>query len=381
MARLKTPAWELPRPRLLKIVQAFADIAQIGHAEIEGVAIDIRHPELPVDKWFAPSLGEWRWRDPFDAGPFVFPWQVDASHGRHPRDEAYQPIALKQGDRVRVVRVDATETGDPFASDADRGVRIVYFETVRECGTVVLSKIPVTFYRRGSFLAPWIFSRRTFENVAQRICDANGIEYLFGLCLCAAQLEEARTGEFVEDAETDEEFALGEAQALAIDQAWIVAAVERKELQCSEFVQTTRGSRLELHEGCTPTAYDIERIIDKAVALGYSWARYEARNGMQPLAEKGLSSKRGGAIGGKKSGETRRRKAAQGWQPHALELAIKVRQDDPRLSNDKVAGEIEAWWKLDIPAPSHDTLSTFVSSTVKEGKLPPRVRNPLHPGD
>ena len=94
------------------------------------------------------------------------------------------------------------------------------------------------------------------------------------------------------------------------------------------------------------------------------------------LAEIGLATMRGAAAGGMKSGEARRQKAAQTWQPHALELARDARKQQPSLSQDNVVAEIEGGWKLANPIPpGAPTLKAFISKMERSGKLQRRQKS------
>jgi hypothetical protein len=81
----------------------------------------------------------------------------------------------------------------------------------------------------------------------------------------------------------------------------------------------------------------------------------------------------GGRKGGKKSGEVRRTEN-QPWVEHAIELAIGICADFPDASNEKVAIEILARWKLDTPPPGVRWLTKFVSDLRKAGTLPKRAK-------
>lgn len=77
---------------------------------------------------------------------------------------------------------------------------------------------------------------------------------------------------------------------------------------------------------------------------------------------------------GKKRGAAARKKAAETWEPHAKEIALAVRKEQPGSSQDTVADEIGARWKLESPAaPKHRTLVRFISRLKMNGELPPRA--------
>ena len=76
------------------------------------------------------------------------------------------------------------------------------------------------------------------------------------------------------------------------------------------------------------------------------------------------------SIAGTASAEKRRNKP---WRKHAKELATKIRDEHPSWSQDRVASEIEAKWRLRLQCPTHPTLKNFVSDLEKAGELPQRV--------
>jgi hypothetical protein len=80
-----------------------------------------------------------------------------------------------------------------------------------------------------------------------------------------------------------------------------------------------------------------------------------------------------GSIGGFNSGVARKEIAAQTWHPHALELALKSREQDRHASQDTVADDISARWRMDDPkVPCHKTLTTFISDAEQDGRLQKR---------
>ena len=91
-------------------------------------------------------------------------------------------------------------------------------------------------------------------------------------------------------------------------------------------------------------------------------------------AEIGRRVVTGGRTGGKKSSERRRRKNKP-WAPHATELARVICDELPHASDETVAVEIVARWKLETPRPPGvRTLATFVSELRKARTLPKRAK-------
>ena len=78
------------------------------------------------------------------------------------------------------------------------------------------------------------------------------------------------------------------------------------------------------------------------------------------------------AEAGRESGKKRRARREETWERTALDLAKTARDNNPSLSQDGVATEIEFNWKREETR-SHDTLKDFVSRMETDGKLPKRA--------
>jgi hypothetical protein len=62
------------------------------------------------------------------------------------------------------------------------------------------------------------------------------------------------------------------------------------------------------------------------------------------------------------------------WRAHAEELAIAAAARDPNASNESIAAEIVARWKLkEVPHPGRRHLSTFITGLRTCGKLPEKT--------
>jgi hypothetical protein len=78
-------------------------------------------------------------------------------------------------------------------------------------------------------------------------------------------------------------------------------------------------------------------------------------------------------LGGKKSGEAR--KKGRPWTPHAEKLALEAHSANPNASDETLATEVAASWKLKSQYPSHRTLTQFMSELRKSEILPQRSRS------
>ena len=86
----------------------------------------------------------------------------------------------------------------------------------------------------------------------------------------------------------------------------------------------------------------VTNLANDAAFMGYLWGKAETELNMKPLAISALETKRKSKLGGKRSGEARRKKASEGWEPHARAIAKQTREIRPSASQDVVADEILA---------------------------------------
>ena len=137
-----------------------------------------------------------------------------------------------------------------------------------------------------------------------------------------------------------------------------------------EYTATLRSAlSSKLRTDASFAAGAVRDLVGMALAIGESLPPDQVIR----LAKAGFLSKQGGASGGIKSGESRRSKRAQTWEPHARELAVKIRDACKHWSQDEVAADIIFQWKDDkIDPPGHKTLKNLVSQMEAAGELPRR---------
>jgi hypothetical protein len=83
----------------------------------------------------------------------------------------------------------------------------------------------------------------------------------------------------------------------------------------------------------------------------------------------------GGAKGGVKTGEKRRKEREEGWEPIARKTISGIREKHPDFSQDQIADDIIAGWKFEDPkAPGHRSLTNLIGAMEKAGDLPKRRR-------
>jgi hypothetical protein len=65
---------------------------------------------------------------------------------------------------------------------------------------------------------------------------------------------------------------------------------------------------------------------------------------------------------------------SRSWQKHVEELALKVRKQKPKLSQERVATAVlDQWGKPGIQPPVHRTVRDYISRLEKSGRLPRRA--------
>jgi hypothetical protein len=112
------------------------------------------------------------------------------------------------------------------------------------------------------------------------------------------------------------------------------------------------------------------QALDDACMLGYAWAYAETEQRMRPLAIAALASRAGAARAGKASGARRRAAAANTWQSLVKKEALKIRAEEPGVSQAKLAEEIK--FKFDDALPSHPTLIRHIAKLERDAELPKR---------
>jgi len=112
-------------------------------------------------------------------------------------------------------------------------------------------------------------------------------------------------------------------------------------------------------------------LPDRAVYVGYLWAKAEAELNLKPLAKSALRARSGAKSGGAKSGAARRQKRAETWEAIAKEKAKRIRAENPTFSQERVATEIYFEWP-DTNPPGPNTLKGLISRMEKAGELSKR---------
>jgi hypothetical protein len=128
-----------------------------------------------------------------------------------------------------------------------------------------------------------------------------------------------------------------------------------------------------------------ERRIGLVLALIEKVLLKETLNGLQPedmaeaakrlpfVVEK-IAKKRAAMLNAEKSAKVRSAKAQKKWQSPAEELMKQIREEEPKMSQEKVAEEIGSRWKASlVDLPGHRTLVRFISKVEGKKKLPPRA--------
>jgi hypothetical protein len=379
----------------LKRQQAISDICGITrHGVVDGVEFDLRHELLDPLEWQMDPMID---QPPYlkkESLPFIwFPWYGEFSKDRlrqeanlnydyekilvvdtinsakeaipeTPFQEIDFPITpveeyikigtpeciIRAGDRIFIRKVNITSVGDSFEHDHDSELRYALLSVARVTGTTDLIQTPIKFIGATSLLREFV-PGEFFDKIYRRICRH-------------FQVQTLKKGNFA-DIVKRVGFTFASKAAL---HAHIVA------------LQMDVYKRWLAHIGDqnNPLARDAWKgwnTADQAAYVGYLWAKAEAELELKPLARSALRAKAGATSGGAKSGVVRRQKRATSWEPIARQMAKDIRADNPTLSQDALATEIDAGWKAaNCRPPGHPTLKGLISRMEKAGELPKRRR-------
>ena len=392
--------------QIRRLIAGCEQLFETGHAQIEGLNFDLRHPAIPPDCWYAPNIGLLVLFDQPMQEPYIyFPWQKRRSledriaadreeymrsilticdnpaaesasmisvhimrewAARTKRDFDREQV-METGDTVRIDSITTVSVGGPLDPEPDREIKLAYLEISRASGAVMPVSGPLKFFRHGSLLAGPAFRTLTLPTIATRICAANGISNVFDLCLCAEHLVMSIHGE---DAGDNVDLTLPEemltlVQNLALQRASIAAWADGAAPNFSDMAQTTKGSMLDLCNG-KPSADGVEQMVNKAVMLGYLWRQYEDQRFMRPHAELSLKVGEAQRAAGKRRGLHKAAEAATTRQIVEV-AAVRLREAKPHLSQDDLAEAIIRGTKTRLG--THRTVVAHISALEKEGRL------------
>ncbi len=326
---------------------------------IDRVEFDLRSNLLSPSEWVTIPLRT-RLRNaqeaPQSEGPFLwFPWfgpYGDTQPGRKP------DAIVNTGDKVVIASVERANEGDDFDHPHDVEVRRAYLRIERKNGEVDQIPVPLEYTGLSALRGPG-FSGDPFENLKARILEHFGLEELDG------------------DVGSDEPAIALEALRLAC----ILEAATGRIRELSTGIPLLSDGHSDRSDERL-VAMDVMAMVNASVRLGYLWAKVEAEGNMKPLAKSASRSKVGASRGGTKSALSRTRKRAEGWEPIAKEAAKERRAKDPSISQEKLAGDIDTYWKSEEhKAPGLSTLKALIARMERHGELPRRERrNPSTKG-
>ena len=344
------------------------------HGMVEGVEFDLRNELLDPREWQMKTIAI---KSPPYAreasfGPFLwFPWYGELSKYKLLKEakqyyELLQQIlpehtdllsnsilefvkrripdvTVRTGDKIIVNQVHRHFLGDEFDHAHDSEVRFAFLKIIRSNGRSIQISKPICFNGSTSILTWGVTNRDYFGRICNRICQHFGIKSLSA----------------IDWVETDDG---GHPRAAALIAYDLVGSIrELKKLADSE----------DHSDPLISTAAMGWSAANKAVYMGYLWAKAEADLNLKPLAKSAQKVKAGASAGGSKSGESRRQKRANTWEPIAKKMAIGIYAKNPSLSQDDIATDIQHEWIHEEPrAPGHATLKKLISNMYKAGELP-----------
>jgi hypothetical protein len=375
--------------------EALSEICDVSrHGVVDGVEFDFRHELLDPREWQMDTIGIEslpRFKTAF--GPFIwFPWYGEFSEVKlrdeanlfyeHEKNRLTDLMALIEstdlpndqsskndfriapleeyirdgtpecviyaGDRVFIGDVHRQITGDELDHRHDTELRFASLNVTRSSGKTLAIQTPMVFRGITS-----VFTKGShgnfFNKISRRICQHFHVRSLAAI---NKEIRDQGGCRFASDA------------ALSA----IVIAEQIREFR------NLADSR-ELGDPRVGNAWKAWYTADSAVYLGYAWAKAEAELKLKPLARSALRVKAGATSGGAESGKARQRKRAETWEPIAKEMAKGIRAENPTLSQDDVATEIDARWKdPTCRPPRHPTLKGLISRMERAGELPKRQR-------
>jgi hypothetical protein len=331
-----------------------------GAGSIEGVEFDFRHDEIedgwepihPLCKYTGGNrLAIW----PYNRSPaLVLPWSkpVSRRYARHRktlhgqsllRDLAlYGPHGVvKAGDRLSVLSVVPHWYGDEFDAPADALILRVRYQIVRPDGSIVRVKSYSNYVHRDSHWVNRVELGRAIGGMSVGVVRAR----------LSAILKAGDVNDHGQPTPQCEVSAANCLDAVAL----LEAEVEAEKIS---------GSRGPMTEGVR------ERYLIEA---GFYLAKAEAAVLMYPAAVIGLSAVEGGGIGGAISAENRRVWREEHWEPEALKLAVRRRNEVPQISQRNLASDIQNGWTLEGDIPGFDWLLELVRRAEKAHQLAPRI--------
>jgi hypothetical protein len=152
-----------------RIAVELATTGRVG--ELEGVLIDLTHPDLPPDEWWARP-----WWHVFGDGAhhcgLVFPGEASApveDWQRSKSDVERPAIYANPGDKVTVARVQQVANVSFLHHPHDYSIRRAYLTLTRPDGSTVDDVGPLAFYGKTRIMGHG--SREAFDNAIARIAE------------------------------------------------------------------------------------------------------------------------------------------------------------------------------------------------------------------
>lgn len=342
---------------------------------VDGVEVDLRHELLDPREWKTNVFGDMSSMSRRKHVPLIwFPAYGEFSEEKlrsyfiqcivdfrkkHSIRETYEydvdddvlrntpDCIVYEGDKICIDKLTYIKIGDGLGHPHDSEAVEASLKVIRRDGECHNIKNPLLFARKLSYFA--LYPEGDFlEIIINRICDKYKVSDI------------SAWGDIFKEIESNN-----------IHERLVLMIAGTFDMRLKKIVEHMSDDELASKDHTT--ASETWRFMTDGVMLGYLWAQIESELGMKPLAESALRMKAGGSWGGSKSGEARRNKRARTWEPHARELAVAIRHEQPSFSQDRVASEIVTRWKeANFEPPGHKTLKGLLSQMERDGQLPTR---------
>jgi hypothetical protein len=339
-------------------VRAMSDIYDNRFGTVGGIVFDFRHELLAKTEWAMPKLGISFSvvRDDPDQPKIWFPWFGPAEIGsiwptspksrffpatgsadsNHNEELKTPPLRIEtilgDGDRIIIDRVVSTTTDHILEHQHDSEVRCAYLLIQHQDGTATRPTIPITFRGRYALLDTK-YPLNVLWEIEQRITD-----YF--------QEENSKIKTKLKGQNSYAERALFQLKEV------------RAMLGSSEF-------------------YNPIDFVDRALFLGYLWAKAETEVEVKPKAIARIKASKASSEAAKVVAAENSDKADKAWRTGAAECVKTIYQEDSSRTNAEIINLLSTRQSDNEKLPHGEkTLKEFVRSLRESGQIGPKIPKP-----